>query len=259
MKQKVLILIIMLFFIISLYFIINRNSLTLIEKIIKEPILYIENISSKPIDLIKSVFIRQSELDKLNSKVLKYQTMDKLLKEKDNQIKELESMLEIKTNMSNYDIINATIISRSVTEFYQTMTIDKGLNDKINIGDAVMTNKGLVGIVNKVTNNTSVIKLLTSIDGVAVNIKSGDDSIFGILTPYKNRYFKITNIAYDKKIKKGSLVFTSGIDNNLESGLLIGEVISVKKSKYDLEQIATIKAFTNFDNLKYVAIIKRKK
>lgn len=260
MKQKFLFLIILVFFIISLYFILNRKSLTLVEKIIKEPILYIENISTKPINLIKSAFTKQDKIDKLNFKLIEYETNKSIIKEKDKQIKELEKMLEIKTSMSNYDIINATVISRSITEFYQILTIDKGLKDKISIGDAVMTNKGLVGIVNKVSNNVSTVKLLTALnEGIGVNISNNGDDIFGILLPDKNGYFKITNIAYDKKINKNSLVTTSGLDNNFYPGLLIGKIEKVKKDKYDLEQIVTIKPFSNFDNIRYVAIIKRKK
>lgn len=42
------------------------------------------------------------------------------------------------------------------------------------------------------------------------------------------------------------------------SGILIGKTTTVKKSKYDVGLIVLVKPFSNFNNLKYVSVLRRK-
>lgn len=241
MKQKILIFLIFIFFLVSFYFILNDNrKLTIIEKIVKEPVY-----------IVQKMFVKKNNINYLN---------DTLLKEKDKEIFELKKMLDL--NMYDYEIINASVINRTASYFYKILTIDKGLDDNISIGDAVITNQGLIGIVVKVSKKISIIKLLTGINKnleIAVNIENNGDSVFGVMSSYKNGLFKITNIAYEKTINKNSIVTTSGYDNNFPSGLYIGKVSKIKKDKYDLEQIVYIESLVNFDDIRYVAVLKRKK
>ena len=41
------------------------------------------------------------------------------------------------------------------------------------------------------------------------------------------------------------------------SGVLIGETVGIKESKYDVGIIVLVKPKANFNNLKYVAVLKR--
>ena len=88
-------------------------------------------------------------------------------------------------------------------------------------------------------------------------IKNEEDDVFGVLSEYKNNKFIIRGISYNKEIKKDSIVITSGLDNNFPSGLLIGKVSSVEKDNFDLEQIVSVDSVSKFDNINYVAVLKR--
>ena len=72
--------------------------------------------------------------------------------------KEYDELLEYKT------IINDNIISKVIIhdplEFFQSITIIKGKEDNINVGDLVINERGLVGIISKVNKHTSLVELL---------------------------------------------------------------------------------------------------
>ena len=257
MKKKHILLIILsiIILIILVYFILNQErKLTIIETIIKEPILYVQKIAIKPINILK-------ENNTINrNKLNNYNLLENELEEKDKQIEELENLLEIKTNFSNYKITNASVINRSIGLWYQTLTIDKGTDDGIELNEAVVDNNGLIGKIIKTTKHTSTVKLLTSLNQsfkLAVLIKNEEDDVFGVLSEYKNNKFIIRGISYNKEIKKDSIVITSGLDNNFPSGLLIGKVSSVEKDNFDLEQIVSVDSVSKFDNINYVAVLKR--
>ena len=256
MKKKHILLIILsvIILVIFVYFILNQErKLTIIETIIKEPILYVQRIVIKPINIFKEN-INKDQI-KNNDNLLKSE-----LEEKNRRIQEFEKLLDVDKNFSNYKTINASVINRSVGLWYQTFTIDKGTNNKIELDDAVVDNYGLIGKVVKTTSNTSTIKLLTSLNDnfkIAVLIKNGEDDVFGILSKYENGEFIIRDISYNKEIQKDSIVITSGLDNNFPSGLLVGKVKYVKKDNYELEQIVSVIPASKFDDINYVSVLKR--
>ena len=271
MKNKKYILIILagcLLFLEILYFILNDNrKLTIVESVVKEPVLFVQKIILKPIKLIGNSIDDIKEFENLNSKVKEqeeqlksYTLLQNELKVKDEKIKELQDLLNINTNLTNYSIVSASVINRNVGNWYQTFTIDKGKNDNIEKNQAVISSKGLIGKVIKTTTNFSVVKLLTGVSKnfqVAVIIDNDGEKVFGILSDYQDDQFIITGLAYNKEIKIGSTVTTSGLDNIFPSGLLIGTVATTKKDNYDLEQLVYINSSSNFDDINYVSILRR--
>lgn len=253
----------------TFYFIINDNrKLTIIEALIKEPILFIQKIVVKPIDFVNDKVSNLKEINKLEDNLKKqdkelqnYNILKNEVSEKNKKIEELQGLLDIKSNLFDYDIINANVINRNVGHWYQTFTIDKGENDDIKINQAVITSKGLIGKIVKTTPNSSVVKLLTSTSEmfqIAVLIDNDGEDVFGILSEYKDDEFVITGLSYNKEIKPNSQVTTSGLDNNFPSDLIIGKVTSIKKDNFDLEQIVNVKPSSNFDDINYVSILRRK-
>ena len=263
----VLLLSITFIFLFTFYFIINDNrKLTIIESVIKEPILFVQKIVIKPINFLSDKASDIRDIDELNNSLKKqnkelenYNLLENEVKEKNQKIEELQSLLEIKENLSDYEITSASVINRNVGHWYQTFTIDKGEKDKIRVNQAVVTGNGLIGKIVKTTQNSSVVKLLTSASSmfqIAVLIKNDGEDVFGILSDYKDDEFVISGLSYNKEIKKDSIVTTSGLDNNFPSGLVIGKVTSVKKDNFDLEQIVSVKPSSNFDNINYVSILR---
>lgn len=239
-QKKIIITIgIILFSLFSLYFILRDRKLNFIESTIKEITTFIQ----RPIKSNKE----------------EYNLIE--IEEKKRRIKELEGLLEIKNNLSEYETINVAIINRNVGTWYQTLTIDKGSNDGIEENMAVVTNNGLIGKILNVTNNISTVKLLTMVNDtfqISVKIESGENMIYGLLSGFKNNQFIINGISENRTINENSKVLTTGLDNIFPSGILIGYVDKEEKDNFDLAKTLYVNPSNNFDDINYVAVLKRK-
>ena len=67
---------------------------------------------------------------------------------------------------------------------------------------------------------------------------------------------EIDLIPIDKQIKSGDIVVTSGLENYIPRGLIIGEIENVETKPSDLFQKAIIKILTPFNNLRILTILK---
>ena len=84
------------------------------------------------------------------------------LEEAYRDIDDLKKFNELLLSMSESETISATIIQRSMENFTNTLVINIGSADGVELGDAVISSKGLIGKVTSLSENTSVVLLLTT-------------------------------------------------------------------------------------------------
>ena len=249
----VIIVFIILFFIFSI--VKSDRSLNFVEQTIKDTGSVIIKTIYRPFEILKS-----DDSVKFNNDVDNLKTRNKEL---ESQLKEMKDLLELNDVNSDYEYLNATVINRNVGYWYNTVTIDKGKNSGITKDMLVVVKDGVVGRINKVSNFTSTVKLLTTNDLVSpmsVKINIGDKYIFGILNGYDSEkgVLNIEGISGNDKIPLESEVLTTGLSDNSPSGLLIGKVSRVKTDNFDLARNLEVKSSVNFDNINYVSVLKRK-
>ena len=163
--------------------------------------------------------------------------------------KEYDELLEYKT------IINDNIISKVIIhdplEFFQSITIIKGKEDNINVGDLVINERGLVGIISKVNKHTSIVELLPNKNThIAVHIGDVD----GLLESDNGKLI-IKNITRNDNITVDSEVTTSNY-SLLQTGLLIGKVKKIHETKENLSYEILVEPSVDFNDLNYVSIRK---
>lgn len=179
------------------------------------------------------------------------------LKEEINELKELS---KIKTVLSNYESINATVIERNRNYWFNTIKIDKGTDDGVTLDMAVVDKNGLIGKISHTTKNMSEIKLITTNDvnnKTSVVIQNGNEKIYGIISGYRDNNLEVIITSSNTNIKENLNVSTTGMGGIYPSGILIGKTVGVKSSKYDVGLIVLVKPFTNFDNLRYISVLRR--
>lgn len=176
----------------------------------------------------------------------------------ENENTELKKMLEIESSLTDYDKIYATVISRNNSYWFNTITINKGINDGVEEGLAVVDYNGLVGKVEKVSLTTSEIKLITSNDkynNVSVKIV-GEDETNKILKSSDNKII-IEGINKSLNIKVGDKVITNGLTGSFPSGIIVGTISSIDRDYYNVSNIAKVSLSSNINNLRFVAVLKR--
>ncbi|MCI8670696.1 MAG: rod shape-determining protein MreC [Bacilli bacterium] len=156
----------------------------------------------------------------------------------------------LKINPSSFNIEYSKVMLQNIYDFYNKITINKGTNSNIEKGQAVINEKGLIGIINKVSNNSSEVNLITN-PNTSISVKVNNS--YGILTTKDNKLI-VKNIKTNNEIKEGEQVFTSGL-TDIPEGILVGTVKSVTKSSLELEYILEITSAIDIYNLSYVGVV----
>ena len=247
----------------------DNKKLNTIEKVIKDSVGFVERIVYAPIDFVKDKIELQKEKDRIYKKYknvdkekIKKNTYKAQIDELNNEIKELKTLLDLNTIISDYNSINATVINRNVGFWYNTITIDKGSHNGIKEGYAVVVNDGLIGKIVSVSEFSSTVKLLTSDElsnKISVKINKDGKSIYGLLASYnsKKNVYVIEGISDIDELEVGSYVTTTGLSELFPSGILIGTIKSVTYDNYQLTKVVEVIPSVNFDDINYVSVLKR--
>ncbi len=257
-KKKIIIIIsVILITILALFYSLKLNrKTTIIERGLKDIVIVVEKIVMTPFTFLNT----EKNVNQNESYLIQKNVNNSLEKE----IQELKSTLKLNNTLTEYNIVNATILNRNKEYYFNTITIDKGSHDGIKEDMAVITSNGLIGKVIKTTFNSSEVKLITSDDlnyKVSVMITTSDGDIYGILSGYDNKTNTITVTGVDKSssVKEKDIVLTSGLGGLVPRGIYVGEVVKIKGDRYNLSKTLYIKTKQDFNSIHYVTVLKEHK
>lgn len=270
-KALIVCLIIIILVAIIIYVMKKEKNLNPVEKVIKDTCLTVSSVVYKPVNFIKNkirenkekndIYKKYKDLEEIyNNMEFDNAKMNELIKE-NNELKEL---LNLQNTLSEYEKINATVVNRNVGYWYNNITIDKGESSGIKKDMAVVTNDGLIGKVVNTSYLYSTIRLLTSDElGQKISVKimiSDDKYVYGLLSNYnkEEKAFVIEGISENIVISEGMTVTTTGMSNIFPSGILVGKVNEVKKDNFDLTMEALVTPSSDFEDISYVTVLKRK-
>lgn len=163
---------------------------------------------------------------------------------------EYDELNDFKENISlyaSYNYLVTRVIFRENYFYDAEIIIEKGSNDGIKNGMAIVNENGLVGIVSDVLNETSKIKILYNIDNLSVDV----NGVYGKLV-YEDGNLMIKDISRDIVINLNDEVYTAGL-GNIKEKLYIGKVSKVKDGVIEKEII--IESSVDFDHLNYLLVV----
>ena len=140
-KYKIASLFIIIIILITISLNFNRKT-TKIEILFKDAATLINKIIMYPFTSLN----KEKNVSHDESYLIQKNINESLEKE----IEELKQTLELNKTLTEYDIENATILSRNKSYWFNTMIIDKGKKDGIKKDMAVITSAGLIGKISKV-------------------------------------------------------------------------------------------------------------
>ena len=134
---------------------------------------------------------------------------------------------------------------------------------KVEEGMVVVNSTGLIGKIIRTTTFTSEVRLITTSDTnnkISVSISNGNNKVNGLINgyDYENNLLEVEGISNTEEVNVGDYVYTSGLGGVFPSGILIGTVESITTDEYDLAKIINVKPSADFNDINYVAILKRK-
>jgi rod shape-determining protein MreC len=216
---------------------------------------------------IASIFRTVAEIDHLRQDNASLQDENDRLRTENSRLQETQRENELLTGLLqlqaglDHETVAASVIAREPAEFRRAVTIDRGTDHGIEQGDVVIGAGGaLVGRVVEVGPNYSNVTLLTDgsstvIGQLVSNAATGE--VVGDLAGALN----MTKIDSSVPVLLGDEVVTAGIElaggirSPYPKGLLIGQVIDVRRDANDVVQTAFLEPAAALDRLEYLLVI----
>jgi rod shape-determining protein MreC len=173
---------------------------------------------------------------------------------------DLTAILQLR-NSFQFKTAAAEVIARDSSEARRSVTISKGTDDEIAVGDVVIAEGGaLVGRVSQVGPNFANVILIsdrssTVIGQTETSLARGDvvGQLGGALI--------MENIDSTEKIMAGEQVLTAGIQlpggirSPYPKGLLLGEVTDIKRDANSVVQTAYLQPTADLEKVAYVLVV----
>lgn len=264
-----IVLIVVVVIVILSYTIKTDRKLNTFESLVKDCVVEVQKLFYTPIrnfsTMLDDFFSLKDVLEEnkiLKSNIEKMESLEAENTELKHEIDKMKEELNIDHVLSDYDYLNATVVSRNSLYWYNTLTIDKGSHNGIEEGMVVINSTGLIGKIENVSTFSSDVKLITTNDTnnkISVTVTNGDSNLTGLINAYdyNDGYLKVEGISNTATVNVGDLVYTSGLGGVFPSGILIGTVDSITTDVYDLSKIINVKPSADFDDINYVTILKR--
>ena len=172
----------------------------------------------------------------------------------------LTALLQLRAGF-DYKTAAATVIARESSEFRRLIVLDKGTSDGIATGDVVVVDGGaLVGRVVEVGPNSAKVVLVT--DGQSTVIgQLTTTAATGEVVGQLGGNLVMRQIDATEVVTIGDEVVTAGIElgsgvrSPYPKGLVIGQVVDVKRDANDVVQTAFLQPAADLDRLEYVLVI----
>ena len=158
--------------------------------------------------------------------------------------------------LSKYYFVSAKVINNSFSKTKNKLTIDKGERDSIQLDLGVITSKGIVGIIDNVSNKYATIQSILNTNS-QINAKLKNAKHFGSLVwnTEDPNVIQLIDIPRLASVKIGDTIVTGGKSTIFPEGILIGAVIDFELTEDKNSQNLNIQLFNDMTNLQHVYII----
>lgn len=147
------------------------------------------------------------------------------------------------------------VIGKESSPFSSTITINKGSDDGIGKGMAVITSAGVVGKVMAVLPNTSKVMLLTD-PGSTLAVRVMRNREEGLLEGKLNTCI-LKYVSYYADIQEGDVLVTSGLDGIYPKGLPVATVVKVTRQEANAFQTVVAEPSVRFSRLEEVLVLTK--
>jgi rod shape-determining protein MreC len=188
----------------------------------------------------------RKELDDARSGSLRYE----------NALRERDELLTLRTfsELVGINAVDARVIDGPITNFDETIEINRGASKGIRVGMPVVTGAGLLGIVASVgPDRARIVPVSNSGSTVGARLsKSGEMGILrGVAT---GRNLDLDLIDLDTKIAVGEVVVTSGLEGSrFPPGIPLGRVARVRPGT--IHQKIAVRPMVDLGRSVYVTVL----
>lgn len=169
----------------------------------------------------------------------------------------LQEYMNLTQKYADYNTVPAYVIDKDVSNYSSNLILNVGKKDGVDINMTVIADKGLVGHIISVTENTAKVQvIIDSACTVSCNISTTEESIICKGTLENNQILKASYIPSGAELIQGDNVYTSGIGGIYSKGILIGTISEIITTNNSTDKYAKVKTAVDFATVDTVLVVK---
>lgn len=216
---------------------------------------------------VAGVFSAIGEIDRLRSDNAALREENARLEVENGRLAEIRRENEILTGLLQlrsgleFETVAAQVIARESSEFRRLVTLDKGTTEGISTGDVVVAQGGaLAGRVVEAGANYAKVMLITDGGSTVIGQLSSSAATGEVVGQLRGELI-MTKVDSTETILIDEEVITAGLELNgvvrspFPKGLLIGQVVDIRRDANDVVQTAYLRPAVNLEKLEYLLVI----
>lgn len=170
----------------------------------------------------------------------------------------LKDYVNLKDKYTEYTTIPAYVINKDISNYNETIVINVGTDDGVDVNMPVISEKGLVGHIISVTSSTAKIQtIIDTASSTSCTLTASRDTIVARGTLESKKMLKATYIPTEATIMQGDTIETSGLGGIYPKGILVGTINKVINTKNITDRYALIDTAVDFTKIETVLVITK--
>lgn len=238
----------------------QKQGVTFVDALVTEIISPFQTASTFLIETVHGVFQNyvvlihlQKENLLLKQKIAELQGENHQMREMAYANERLRRLLQFREKISP-PVIAAEVIGGDPSSWFRSITLNKGEQEGIRKGMAVIAPEGVVGQILKTAPYHSTVLLMTdynsAIDAIVQRTRSK-----AIVEGKGENQCQLKYLLRSEEVVVGDMVVTSGLGGNFPKGLAVGQIRKVDKKEYGIFQYAELVPSVDLTKLEEVFVI----
>ncbi|MFV9671620.1 MAG: rod shape-determining protein MreC [Acidimicrobiia bacterium] len=186
----------------------------------------------------------EAEVQRLEQRLLETAALER-------RVAELEAINDL-APPEDLATVTARIYSAGASTFDQIRLINRGSDDGIVIGQAVVDEDGLIGRVDLVTKSSARVRLITD-PLVSVGVRVQDTNQTGVTTGRGDELLRLDMFDATQPMREGAVVLTDG--SLFPPGIVVGFADETKSADVGFSLRTTVDPAVAFSQLDFVKIV----
>ena len=195
----------------------------------------------------------KAENDRLRSRIQTLEIERNNWLEAEATNRRLQQLLEFRSHLPAGSV-TASIIANSASTWFQSCLLDKGSDDRVRKGMAVVTPLGVVGQVVSVTPRSAKVLLITDPNS-GVDVLVQRTRARGIVSGSLENGPVLKYVKRSEDIQVGDRLVTSGLDGIFPKGVMVGTVVKVRKQNLGLFQYIEVMPAVHSGRVEEVMVV----
>lgn len=189
--------------------------------------------------------------DRVNMLLIKNQKLQILLDDQKSAAIQLEFLQD-----KYYDHVISKVIGEDSSKNINAIVIDKGLKDGIQIDMPVIVDDGIIiGKIIEVEQSFSKVLLVTDPRSQIAATINNSEQTSGVVSGDFGLIMKMELIEKDIQLENQDIVSTSGLEQNIPRGLIIGEVVRIEEEPNEFFKTAYLQSLKTLKSINVVSVI----